>query len=153
MSEQDQQQPSLINLSDHDVISREIEEGAQKEAATAEPNELSAEAEKKLHEADRLKIENQGLRDALKEAKDLHGIRKEYIGKLFGLIQVWLIIVVIFLILSAFIKQYFTLSDSVIIAFITSTTVSVLGLFVLVAKWLYPSSQKDVVESRKDSKE
>lgn len=127
----------------------EIAGAAQIEVATSEADESLVIAEKETLEAAKLKIENDRLKDELEEARDLHGIRKEYIGKLYALIKVWLIVVVVFLILSASQKKYFDLSDSVIIAFITSTTVSVLGLFLLVAKWLYPSSHKDESNSKK----
>jgi hypothetical protein len=39
-------------------------------------------------------------------------------------------------------RFYFTLSDKVLIAFITSTTASVIGIFIIVAKWLFPPPYK-----------
>jgi len=62
---------------------------------------------------------------------------------LFWLIVVWLAFVVTYVGLTASTGGKFKLSDSVLIAFITSSTVSVLGLFVLAAKWLFPSPPKD----------
>jgi hypothetical protein len=43
---------------------------------------------------------------------------------------------------SGFGYKSFELPDGVLIAFIASTTVNVVGLFVLVAKWMYPAGTK-----------
>jgi hypothetical protein len=91
-------------------------------------------------------------------------LREKYTPRLFGIITTWLGIVVLFVFLSALRFDYFNfnnpechiscvgfkLSDSVLIAFITSTTVSVLGLFLVVANWMYPSASR---KNDKDKKE
>jgi len=41
----------------------------------------------------------------------------------------------------------FALSDKVLIAFITSTTASVIGIFYVVAKWLFPAPPPDKPKS------
>lgn len=56
---------------------------------------------------------------------------------LFGLVSAWLLAVIITVFLCGFGYRNFNLSDSVLIAFITSTTTSVIGLFLLVARWLF----------------
>lgn len=103
-------------------------------------------------ENDRLKIANERLNNELLESQELHSIRKTYTGRLFGLIVGWLIFVLVYVALTATLRPYFNLSDGVLIAFITSTTVSVLGLFVLVAKWLFPNAGRDDAERKPDNK-
>jgi hypothetical protein len=80
------------------------------------------------------------LRQQLREAIETHDNRITYIGRVFGLVIAWLACVVLCVALSGFTAWGFKLSDQVLIAFITSTTINVVGLFVVVAKWLYPSS-------------
>ena len=79
------------------------------------------------------------LQQELQALKDTHGLRLSYTGRIFWLVVAWLACVVICVIFSGFKYKGFGLSDSVLIAFITSTTVNVVGLFVLVAKWMFPS--------------
>ncbi len=56
---------------------------------------------------------------------------------LFGLVSIWLLAVIITIFLTGFSYRDFKLNDSVLITFITSTTTSVIGLFLLVARWLF----------------
>lgn len=111
---------------------------------------------------DRLKYEVEELRNKLDREIDTHDLRKQYVPLLFRLIVVWLAIVVLFVFMTGWSGDFlnnpdcrincarFKLNDSVLIAFITSTTFSVLGLFLLVAKWLYPSGD---TKSDKEKKE
>jgi hypothetical protein len=73
------------------------------------------------------------------EAKDVHQARIQYLFKLFCLIVGWLAVVVVFVGLTGLRAWHFELSDGVLIALITSTTATVLGLFIVAAKWLYPA--------------
>jgi len=79
------------------------------------------------------------LEEDLKQLQDTHGLRLEYTGRIFILVCAWLACVVTCVVLSGFGRWGFRLSDSVLIGFITSTTVNVVGLFVLVAKWMFPT--------------
>jgi len=79
------------------------------------------------------------LREELKQLQDTHGLRLDYTGHIFKLVCAWLACVVACVVLSGFGWRGFKLPDSVLIAFITSTTVNVVGLFVLVAKWMFPA--------------
>jgi len=64
--------------------------------------------------------------------------RKEYANKIFYLIVVWLVVLLIVLLLQGFGKTVsFSLSDSVLLAFIGGTTINVLGIFVIVAKYIF----------------
>lgn len=116
----------------------ETEEAITAMPAAAEAEVQSAQLDQASFVLETASLELEGRKDELITARDLHDTRKEYTSKLFWLIVVWLSIVVLFVLLSATLKPRFSLSDGVLIAFITSTTVSVLGLFVLVAKWLFP---------------
>jgi hypothetical protein len=95
----------------------------------------------------------------LEENQDKHTWRKGVLAALFVMTCVWLLIVVLIVCLSAtsptiadrstlktlsgvrYCPILFKLSDTVLVSFITSTTVSVLGLFMVAAKWLFPSSE------------
>ena len=82
------------------------------------------------------------LEEDLKQLQDTHGLRLDYTAHIFKLVCAWLACVVACVILSGFGLGGFKLSDSVLIAFITSTTVNVVGLFVLVAKWMFPAGTR-----------
>ncbi|MEO8434280.1 MAG: hypothetical protein ABI596_05250 [Pyrinomonadaceae bacterium] len=87
-------------------------------------------------------LERDGLREKYARIKNLHQIRKVYLGLLFILTMIWLVTVVVFVSFAGFGYRGFKLADSVIIAFITSTTVSVIGLFHFAAKWLFPARRR-----------
>jgi hypothetical protein len=65
------------------------------------------------------------------------GERKLYAGRLFVLSLVWLLAIAVFLFLAGWGKL--KVADSVLIALITTTTANVLGLFYIVARWLFPN--------------
>ncbi|HLL72319.1 MAG TPA: hypothetical protein VK363_12835 [Pyrinomonadaceae bacterium] len=105
-----------------------------------QPDALAA-AEKTQLENEELRAKVEQIYQTLKTNLDVHGLRIEYLTKLFRLIVGWLIVVICFVTASSL--KWIVLSDSVLIAFITSTTVSVLGLFMLAAKWLFNAPHKD----------
>lgn len=105
------------------------------------PNlEIDLEQHKLSHEVEL-------LRQELKESQETHTLRLSYSGKIFYLVCVWLVCVTIAVFLSGFSFQGFSLSDKVLIAFITSTTVNVVGLFIVVAKWMFPSNPNNNKQS------
>ncbi|MSU95327.1 hypothetical protein EB795_15565 [Pseudomonas mandelii] len=80
--------------------------------------------------------------------KDIHGMRMSHSRLLLGLALIWIFVILAVVLLQGFgqwftplLKGYgylpFKLSDSVVIAFITSTTATVLGLYGIAAYWLY----------------
>jgi hypothetical protein len=85
------------------------------------------------------------LEQQLEEARDTHKLRLGYAGKIFRLVVVWLACVIGAVFLAGLNYRGFALSDGVLIAFITSSTASVVGLFFVVAKWMFPdgSNRKD----------
>jgi hypothetical protein len=121
----------------------EIPEAAEVEirAVTAAAEEVDPDGSLAFSEL--VALEVQAKRADIAHEEELHRTRKTYTSRLFWLIVSWLSVVVLFVALTATLKPYFNVSDSVLIAFITSTTVSVLGLFMLVAKWLFPQPTKD----------
>lgn len=80
--------------------------------------------------------------------------RKEYANKIFYLIISWLIGMVILLLLSGFggKSEWFKMADSVLIALITTTTASVLGLFVIVANYFFKNNANKLPSNKNKSK-
>ena len=93
-----------------------------------------------LLKAKEQQIKNTQASDEIGRQRDYHGLRNEYIPKLYKLIVVWLLFVAFCILATGF--GFMKLSDSVLIAFITTTTATVIALFVIVANWLFPK-QKD----------
>ncbi|MDQ6786116.1 MAG: DUF3112 domain-containing protein [Acidobacteriota bacterium] len=120
----------------------EAERTARQKAIT-ELERLRIENQKLQIENQGLELQNQRLKDENLRLTELHDTRKQYVGRLFWLITAWLAIVIALVILTATLKDVFSLDTSVLIAFITSTTVSVIALFVIVAKWLFPSANNE----------
>lgn len=106
------------------------------------------------------------LTQQLTERKDLHELRKRHARSLFRLTLGWVGVVWLVILLQGFnqwptpfpwgnyIHLPFKLSDTVIIAFMTTTTATVLGLYGIAAYWLYgkPKSNDDKTESGKSNK-
>lgn len=63
--------------------------------------------------------------------------RKKYALLIFIISVIWLIFIGVCVWKAG--RQYLMVSDSVLIALITTTTVNVLGLFYIVARWLFPN--------------
>lgn len=85
---------------------------------------------------------SQQLEQELKELKDNHKLRHKYASRIFWLVAVWLAFVLVAVFMAGFDFLSFSLSKEVLITFISSTTINVVGLYVVVAKWLFPSTEK-----------
>jgi hypothetical protein len=99
----------------------------------------------------RLEAELNELKRQHEERKDLHGIRTKHAWLLFYLTVAWVVIVWFVILLQGFGQWFFPtppltpnqfylkfkLSDTVIVAFMTSTTATVLGLYGIAAYWMY----------------
>jgi hypothetical protein len=82
---------------------------------------------------------NKSLKEfQLQELQDSHKLRKKYCDRIFWLVTVWIALILLILFLSGFQIYKFKLDSSVLITISTTTTISVLGLFAIVAKWLFP---------------
>ena len=87
------------------------------------------------------------LRQEISHTKHLHYVRLFILAALFVLVLCWLGSVAVLLLFQGLKARSFWLSDKVIIAYITSTTVSVLGLFHIAAKWLFSAGFADFAKS------
>lgn len=100
--------------------------------------EPKALAELSDFEAAKRKLQLEDLQNEVKA-------RGIYAGRLFWMMVVWLVIAVLFVLSDALtipsLAAYgtFHLSDSVLITLITTTTATVVGVFLIVAKYLYRS--------------
>lgn len=90
------------------------------------------------------------LRQELGERAQTAQQRIQYSAKIFKLVGVWLLVVFALLLLAGFGSQrWFHLSDTVLVAFLTTTTVNVLGIFIIVANWLFPKKANSDEKAKK----
>ncbi len=123
-------------ISPHDLILK----AAIKEKAEVSSSHQEPEPDLSLDLAEhQLFYQVEALKQELKEAQDTHELRLGYAGRIFWLVCAWLVCVAIAVFMSGFSLWNFNLSDKVLITFITSTTINVVGLFVVVAKWMFPN--------------
>ena len=104
-----------------------------------EPSQIPLEVD---YGKDLGQIEIDWYRNNLIEAQSMFKERRRYALWLFGLSVIWLIVILAFLLFAAIKTMFgidFELSDTVLVALITTTTINVLGLFYIVARWLFPS--------------
>lgn len=98
-----------------------------------------------------------------KHDDDIHGMRMSHSKFLLALALAWIFVILAVVLLQGF-GQWFTplydgykyipfkLSDTVVIAFITSTTATVLGLYGIAAYWLYGKPKQEGKVAAKDKK-
>ena len=139
MSESNPNPPSQTSANIAIDLDDDIQKIAQVELQTAPRDNDASLAERNALDLDRIKLELENIRQTQVATKEIHEIRKTYVQNLFVLIVCWLLLTAFVLTLAGFHDSGFTLSDKVLIALITSTTANVLGLFYVVAKWLYPA--------------
>lgn len=133
----------------HDLILK----AAKKEKAVAPSAIPQAEPDLSIDlEEHQLFYQVEALKQQLKESQDTHALRLGYAGKIFGLVCLWLVCVAVAVFFCGFNLFGFHLSDKVLITFITSTTINVVGLFIVVAKWMFPNSNHKVKDGGKDKK-
>lgn len=136
------------------------------EKPSSNPQSISEDPSRDLDDFrfKRLQSEVEDLKQQLLERKELHDLRKWHSRWLFALTVFWVFILWGIVLVqgigvlpwkpegaSEYLK--FSLEDSVIIAFMTSTTATVLGLYGIAAYWLFgkpkpkdeekPSEKKD----------
>ena len=115
------------------------------------PKEISETPDQKTAlEVKTLESEERAARLA-KLNQDLE-LREKYSGKLFDLIKYWLAAIFLLLLLQGFVgvHGYFALSDKVLITIIGGTTINVLGLFAIVANYIFPkeSSRTRIIKKK-----
>ena len=89
--------------------------------------------------AEREHLENRRLRAIIDDLEQDRAQRKQYSARLFWLVVGWLFAVGGVLLLHGFSAWSFELSEIVLTTLISTTTVSVLGLFTIVARYLFPN--------------
>ncbi|NHN67454.1 hypothetical protein G7W60_06360 [Pseudomonas fluorescens] len=100
-----------------------------------------------------------------KHNNEIHGLRVVHAWLLFGLTIVWIFVIWIVILFQGFGRWFvpmlpgfealhFKLSDAVLIAFMTTTTATVLGLYGIAAYWMYgrPKTVEGKTPSKKGKK-
>ena len=91
--------------------------------------------------------------ETLRDYKETNTLRQKYAKNIYRLTYIWLIFIGIVVLLTGIgdlhivIEKWslefslidFELSDNVLIAFITTTTINVIGIIYIVARWLFPN--------------
>jgi len=87
-----------------------------------------------------------------RHGEEIHELRKQHASRLFGLTVCWIVVLWGVLMLQGFGKwplafcnyvgMAFSLSNTVLVAFMTTTTATVLGLYGIAAYWLYGNGGK-----------
>lgn len=118
------------------MVTKNIKLGLDSISAPENVSEIpdsQTQLESKTLESEELKARVAKLNQDIK-------LRKKYSGKLYWLISIWLIAIFVLLLLQGFlgIMGYFNLSDKVLITIIGGTTINVLGLFAIVANYIFP---------------
>lgn len=125
--------------------------GAINTVAEAQAAEVDVPDNRALEGEDDLQTTGQTwLKQEIKHTQHLHWVRLGLLAALFILVVAWLLSVVVLLIMEGFHLGGFDLTDTVIVAYLTSTTVSVLGLFHIAAKWLFSAGFANLATSIKD---
>src|SRR5205085_2446664 len=91
--------------------------------------------EERLHELERQALELQLLKAQIRKFEDDNQSRKEFSRSIFTLTVIWIFLVLMIIIQCAGGKWH--LDDSVLIALITTTTANVIGIFIIVANYLF----------------
>ena len=102
------------------------------EAAKEEQEELEQE---RLHELEKQSLELQLLKAQIQKFEDDNESRREFSRNIFTVTVIWMFLVLVVVIQCAAGKWH--LPDSVLIALITTTTANVIGIFIIVANYLF----------------
>ena len=102
------------------------------EAVKEEKRELQ---EGKIHELEKQSLELQLLKAQIRKFEDDNTGRREFSRSIFTVTVIWMFLVFMVVIQCANGKWH--LSDSVLIALITTTTANVIGVFIIVANYLF----------------
>ena len=106
-------------------------ERLKKKRPSTKPDELYQQ-EIDAHEKEKKRLENISLK------QDIY-LRRKYAGRIYTLIVFWLVAVFILIILSGFgaVFGWFKLSTTVLTTIVGGTTINVLGIFYIVANYLF----------------
>ena len=99
-----------------------------------EPDPQTSEENKDLAKQRREDLVNLQLEQDLTE-------RKKYAGRIFWLIVGWIVAIFAIIVLQGFsAKTGFSISDTVLMTLIGGTTINILGIFIVVANYLFPKT-------------
>lgn len=156
-----------LNRSKLEALHKRFREAQEKLSGADQEKIAKSEVAQESYLAERQQLEIDKYRAELKRDSDEHAWRNALLDRLFKLVTSWLIAVVAVVVLSGIgsnvsdksespknwcelwlrlvsgLLIHFKLSDTVLITFISSTTVSVIGLFLVAAKWLFRSKQAE----------
>ena len=107
-----------------------VQRALQKNTPSVQPDQQSQEEEQKL-EAERKRAEIRGTNQDTDE-------RKKYAHRTFCLVCSWLAAIAGVLLLAGFRIGGFSLGNDVLMALIGGTTTGVVGIFLIVARYLFP---------------
>lgn len=102
------------------------------EAVIEEKKELE---EGRLHELEKQALELQLLKAQIQKFEDDNESRREFSRNIFTVTVIWMFLVLVIVIQSA--SGKWRLSDSVLITLISTTTANVIGIFIIVANYLF----------------
>jgi hypothetical protein len=102
------------------------------EVVNEERKELEDE---RLQELEKKALELQLLKAQIRKFEDDNQSRREFSRSIFTVTVIWMFLVLMIVIQCANDKWH--LSDSVLIALITTTTANVIGIFIIVANYLF----------------
>lgn len=99
--------------------------------------QVDLEWQRRIVEIELLQLEGEARRQDIEE-------RKTYATRVYWMLSAWLFALLGILLLSGFAGfTTFDLSDSVLIALVSGTTVNVIGVFVVVMRYLFPRHSVD----------
>ena len=94
-----------------------------------------------LQSVDQQRLANTAAEDGIIRQREIAALQDLYIPKLYWMMVYWLVFVAAVVVTVGFFTAFgvVPLTDAVLIALITTTTATVLGIFIIVAKWLFPA--------------
>lgn len=101
------------------------------------PKDVSNTPDAKYQE-EKHQLEKEEIRARLKSFRQDTDERKKYAHRIFCLLCTWLICVGVILLLQGDMINGFELDKEIIVALIGGTTASVIGIFLIVAQYLFP---------------
>ena len=112
--------------------------GLLQDSTLEDANEVDVE----VLQIERLDLENARLREAVASLEQDREQRKIFSYLLFGLVAAWLAAILSIVIVDGALGETFALPLEAILLLISSTTASIVGLFVFVARYLFPPRER-----------
>ena len=120
------------------VVSLDLTVIADAEPAASASDFATYEAESKRHDLDRAWLHNEKLRSEIADQDQDRLERERYAKKIFELLVSWLVLVGIALFVNGSKPNGFDISDQVMLMLLGTSTTGVIGIFLIVANYLFP---------------